>query len=132
MTNEERPPKERVVLDQPETQNLLGLLLRNMLEVNLADEANYNRIRGTKGDVQVQAGDMVITLRLDGQGLTIISGAQDQPKASVRGGMGAFLNVARGGGVVGPVLSGHIKIKGNPLLLLKLMPLLRAPKEVES
>ena len=129
MTGEDRLPQhERVVLDHPETQNLLGLLLQNMLEANLSDDATHDRVRKVRSDVQVQAGQMVVTLRLDGGRLTIISGPTDAPKARVSDGMATFLSVARGSGFVGPVLSGRIKVGGNLLLLLKLMPLLQVSK----
>jgi hypothetical protein len=129
MTSEDHPQTEaRVVLDHPETQNLLGLLLRTILENNLSDEAIYARVRAVRGEVQVQAGEMVITLRFEEGRVTIVSGPSESPRASVRGDMGAFLGVARGTGVVGPFLSGAVKIGGNPLLLLKLIPLLQVKK----
>ena len=129
MTDDNRlAPEDRVVLDQPETQNLLGLLLHNIVATNLADDAKYARVRAAGGDVRVQAGEMVVTLRLGDGRLTIIAGPRENPRAQVKGDMGSFLKVARGVGVVGPVLSGSIRIRGNPFLLLKLMPLLQVSR----
>jgi len=118
-------PAERVVVDQPEKQNLLGLLMRNILATNLADEAKYARVRDVTADILIQAGEMIVTLRLDGGRLTIITGPTEHPKAKVRGGMSALLGVASGGGVVGPFLRGTIRASGNMLLLLKILPLIK-------
>lgn len=116
---------QRVVVDHPETQNLLGLLVQNILANNMADDAKYARVRSLTADVQVQAGDMVVTLRFGDGKLTIVAGPCARPRASVRGEMGSFLRVATGGGVIGPVLSGGVRIGGNPFMLLKLLPLLQ-------
>lgn len=124
-TDEENP--DRVVVDQPERQNLLGLLMQNILAANLADEAKRSRVRALKADIQVQAGEMIVTLRLDNGRVTIMEGPTEQPKAGVRGDMGALLGVASGGAIVGPFLRGDIRTSGNPLLLLKILPLIRRP-----
>lgn len=118
---------DRVVVDQPERQNLLGLLMQNILAANLADEAKYARVRTTKADIQVQAGEMIVTLRLDDGKMTIIEGPTESPKASVRGDMAALLSVASGGGIVGPFFRGDVRASGNVLLLLKILPLIRRP-----
>jgi hypothetical protein len=39
--------------------------------------------------------------------------------------MQALMNVALGGGLVGPWLAGRLRTRGNPLLLLKVLPLMR-------
>ncbi len=124
---------ERVIVDQPEMQNLLALLLRNILEANMADDAKYSKVSKLEGDVQVQAGQMVVTMRFGDGRLTLVKGPSESPRASVRGDMGSFLEIARGGGVVVPFLSGAVSIGGNPFVLLKLMPLLKVPEgEVAS
>jgi hypothetical protein len=120
---------ERVVVDQPETQSLLGLLMRNILADNMADDTKYARVRDLVADIQVQASDMVVTLRFAGGTLTIVKGPSEKPRARVRGGLGAFLRVATGGGVIGPVLAGEIAIGGNPFVLLRLLPLLHVASE---
>ncbi len=127
MTDEKKleVPRDRVVVDKPERQNLLGLLMRNILKKNLGNEANYARVRAVKGDVQVKAGEMVITLRFDSGQLTIINGPTESPRATVRGDMAALLGVVSGGKLVSPMLFGAIRIGGNPLLLLKILPLIR-------
>lgn len=117
----------RVVLDRPERQNLLGLLLQGMLQTNLASGRHDGSLRGVEGDIQVQAGDMIATLRFGGGAVTILAGPSDRARARVKGDMAAFLGVASGGGLMGPLLRGEIVFGGNPLLLLKLLPLIKPP-----
>lgn len=131
MTKDEES-SDRVIVDQPERQNLLGLLMQNILAANLADEAKYSKVRATKADIQVQAGEMVVTLRLDDGKLTIIAGPTESPKAKVRGEMAALLSVASGGGIVGPFLKGDVRASGNLLLLLKILPLIRRPDDASE
>lgn len=117
----------RVVLDQPERQTLLGLLMKGMIEANLASGAHDDSLRGVEGDIEVRAGDMVATLRLGKGVVTILAGPAEKARARVKGDMAAFLGVASGGGLVGPLLRGEIGFGGNPFLLLKLLPLIKAP-----
>lgn len=95
----------------------------------MADDGKYSKVAKLEGDVQVQAGQMIVTLRFGDGRLTLVKGPSDSPRARVKGDMGPFLEIARGGGVVLPFLSGAVSIGGNPFLLLKLMPLLQVPDE---
>jgi len=117
----------QVVLDEPERQNLLGLLIKDMIAANLAGGGHDGGLRSATGDIQVQAGAMVVTIRLGGGTVTILAGPSERPAARVKGDMAAFLGVASGGGLVGPLLRGEIGFGGNPFLLLKLLPLIKAP-----
>jgi hypothetical protein len=118
-----------VVVDDLEHQNLLGLLMKELLAANLADDAIHARVKNLKGDIQVGASDMVITMRFSGGQLTLLSGPSDNPRARVSGDMSALLGVCSGAGLVAPVLSGAIKIGGNPFLLLKILPLIKQPSD---
>jgi len=122
-----RAPGERVVIDRPETMNLLGLLMKGLLAANLADERKYSRAKKLEGDVAVKAGEMVITLRFHDGLLTILRGPMEKPRARVRGTMAALLAVVINKGLVGRVLSGQMMIGGNPFFLLKILPLIREP-----
>ncbi len=128
MGNTEKEPADRVVVEDPEHTNLLGLLMRDLVASNLAREETYERVRGMEGDIQVRAGGMVVTMRFGGGQMRIIEGEQKDPRASVAGSMPALLSVVTGGGMLGPLLSGAIKIGGNPFALLKVLPLIKAPE----
>ncbi|MBW2262109.1 MAG: hypothetical protein JRG91_09065 [Deltaproteobacteria bacterium] len=123
-----KEPAERVVVEDPEHTNLLGLLMKNLAASNLANESTYERVRGMEGDIQIRAGDMVVTMRFGGGQLRIIEGEQEKPRARVQGSMPALLSVVTGGGMIGPLLSGAIKIGGNPFTLLKVLPIIQAPE----
>ena len=95
----------------------------------MADDETYRRVRGLRGDIEVGAGDMAVTLRFSEGTLTIISGTVEKPRARVAGDMSALLGIVGGGGLVGPVLSGAVRIGGNPFVLLKLLPLMKKPTD---
>lgn len=116
-----------VALEQAEQANLLGLLIQGLLGDNLARAGCRRRVRSLQGrTVFVGAGQMGVTLRFDEGGVTIATGSSGRPEASVRGSMTALLGMVTGqSGLVWPVLSGKVKIRGNPFLLLRMLPLIR-------
>ncbi len=115
-----------VVVEGPETMNLLGLLLRSILERNLADPAKAGRAARLRGEVAVRGGKMRVTLKFAEGSITITRAAAAKPRARVEGSLAAFLGVARGKGLAGAWLSGRLSAKGNLLFLLKILPLLRS------
>ena len=118
----------RVEVEHPESISLMGLLMRGLIEENLRIEANARRVARMRGDVAVQAGGMAVTLSFGDGGVTIRGGTPEHPAARVSGGMEDLLGMVTGGGLVGPVLSGRVRIGGNPFMLLRILPLIRAPR----
>lgn len=108
--------------------NLLGLLLAQVIGRNLATETGARRSRALRGAVGVTAGKMSITLRFGNGPLTMARGLDGRLDAAVRGGLDGLLQVSLGRSVVGAFLGGAVRFSGNPLLLLRLVPLLRAPR----
>lgn len=121
-------PEERVVVVDPPRMNLLGLLMRGLLASNLADPVLYARARALCGDVRVEAGTMAVTLRFDGKRIVITLSGDGRPRARVRGSMSALLGMVAGNGIVAPVLTRAVRIGGNPFMLLRMLPLIQAPK----
>ena len=129
-----------VEVDRPEHMNILGLLMRGLLETNLKQPRLANRARHLKGDVAVRAGHMSVTLRFEGTRLLILADAHKpgsraadepppkKPRARVQGDMTALLEMVAGGGLVAPVVSRRVQVSGNLLMLLKMLPLIRAPR----
>ena len=123
-----------VTVHRPERMNLLGLLMRGLLATNLERPELRLRAEKLRGHVAVRAGDMQVTLSFGADGVHIHSPDTDAdatvgsggPRARVRGDMKALLGVVTGAGMVGPVLTGRIRIGGNPFLLLRVLPLIRA------
>ena len=119
-----------VTLERPERMCLIGLLLRGVLESNIATEKGGARARKIAGEIEVNAGGMTITLCFADGRLTIRQGKSEKPRARVSGSLPALLAVSRGGGVVAPFLRRQIRIGGNPFLMLKMLPLMRAPRAI--
>ena len=121
-----RPSAASVVIEAPETMNLLGLLLRSILERNLADPAKASRASRLRGEIAIRGGRMRVTLKFAEGGITITRTAAARPRARVEGSLAGFLGVAQGKGLVSAWLSGRLSAKGNLLFLLKMLPLLRS------
>lgn len=116
----------RVVVDQPEEMNLLGLLMRGLLAANLADDRLHAKACRMAGDVLVRAGRMAVTLRFGDGRITIVRGDAGASRARVSGGMTDLLGVVAEGRMVWPFLAGRLKIGGNPFVLLGMLPLIKA------
>ncbi len=115
---------EHVSIDDLPRMNLLGLFLGNIIGRNLEQPAQMKRLSKAKGNIIVHAGTMTVSLCFSGGKLTILRGSVAEANASVSGTMDSLMGMALGRGMVGMVLAGRIKIKGNPFLLLKIKPLL--------
>lgn len=114
-----------VTIDDPPRMNLLGLILGNIIERNLADPARQRGAARLRGDVVVQAGEMIVTLSFAESGVTVRRGAAARPRAAVRGSLDTLMGLALGRGMVGPVLAGRLKPQGSLLQLLRMRRLLR-------
>lgn len=118
----------QLTIDQPEQMNLLGLMLGSLIERNLATPAGERALRGLSGSVLVGAGPMRVTLELDADGVRITRAAARRPDAELRASLATFARIAVDGSLLGmlaPVATGRLTVRGNPLLLLRLRPLLR-------
>ena len=116
----------RVIIDDPPSMSLLGLMLGNIIDRQSDRPEVVKRLQKLRGALVVEAGHMTITMQFGDGKVTIKRGPVDSPKAKVRGSMSAMLDISLGGGMVGPYLSGRIKTRGSLLMLLRVLPLLRA------
>jgi hypothetical protein len=114
-----------VIIEDPEHMSILGLLMRGLLETNLARPANAARAARLDGDVAVRAGSMGVTLRFGGGRVVILRDPGSKPRARVQGDMASLLTLVTGGGMAAPVLSRRVRVGGNLLMLLKMLPLIR-------
>jgi len=117
------------LIENPEGASLMALLMGDMIERSLQDPAVREGVRSLRGDVEVRAGRMVVTLRFARSGVSIVTGPSERPRARVEGTLVALLGVALGAGVIGPFLAGAIKVGGNPFVLLRVLPLIRARRK---
>ena len=112
-----------VVLDHPETMNMLGLIMKMILERNLQDPDMAATASQTKGNLRLGAGPMKATLSFEGQRLVIKRDWETRSRAKCAASLDTFLRIGLGGNPVIPFLQGKVKIGGNIFWLLILMPL---------
>lgn len=117
--------ENEVTIEDPARMNLLGLILGSIIERNLVDAQKRRRFEKLSGKVVVQASEMIITLKFERGKLRIARGPVEGAKAQVRGSLEELMNLALGGGMVGPWLAGRLKTRGSLLLLLKMRRLLQ-------
>jgi len=117
-----------VRVEDPERMNLMGLLMRGLLETSLKSAAGQRAARKLRGDVRVNAGTMGVTLSFTENEIVLRGGESGKPRAYVRGEMKPLLEMVAGGSLVGPVLRRKVKVGGNLLMLLRLLPLIRPAK----
>jgi ABC-2 type transport system ATP-binding protein len=139
-TMEAGEPSEAVTLVKVEaehTQDALVNLIRfinekdlniasmEILEPNLEKPEVGRRAARLAAEVAVQAGEMKVTLAFQAGAVQVRRGRSARPRASVQGSLAALTDLALGGGLVGPVLSGRLRPRGSLLLLLRLRKLLQ-------
>lgn len=122
------PASPVVHVEAPERMNLMGLLMRGLLEAALRNDRVRRRARRLRGDVRIAAGTMSVTLRFTKERISLLADVATPARATVRGGMKPLLELVAGEGLVRPVLSGKVRVRGNLLLLLRMLPLIRAPR----
>ncbi len=124
--------EERVVLDNPRTMNLLGLLMQGLLEGNLKSVARQRILRRLRGDVQVRAGKMTATLRFADGRITILAGRSPKPKAWVKGTMTGMLGLITATDPIRPLVTRTVTFGGNPLWLAAVVPLVISDQAVKD
>jgi hypothetical protein len=113
-------------IERRDEMSLLGLMLGELLEANLATPRGAAIAGPLRGGIGVRAGGMAVTIRFDRGRVTVARGIDAGARARVKGSLDALLQVALGRGAVRAFLAGEIGIGGNPLFLLRALPLLRA------
>ena len=83
--------------------------------------------QSVEGDIQVQAGKMIVTLSFGKGRLTIVKGPSARAQAWVRGSMTGMLNLVTATDLVRPFALRQVHFGGNLLLLLRVLPLVVAP-----
>ncbi len=115
-----------VVFRTPGEMNLLGYILRSLVEKNLNTPKGARALLKMTGTVLVGASKMRLTLDFSGEDLVMEVGARGKPDVRVVGSMDALLGVSLGKGMVWPVLTRRLKVGGKVWRLLRMLPLLKA------
>lgn len=109
--------------------NLLGLMLGGVVASNLASPKGAALASRLTGALGITSGKMSITLGFKGGEVTVSRGLENNLKSHVRGSLNALLEISLGRSPISAFLTGDVSFKGNPFFLLKLVPLLRSPKD---
>ncbi len=112
-----------VEIKKGEELNGLGVMLKEIMDTNLRDHKKYKSVEKLKGSVVIREASTGVAVTLNfGQGkVEIQNDAIDKPTAYMEAG---FENLAYiSSGQLSPIvamLTGKLKARGNPLLLLKI------------
>jgi len=111
-----------IKIEQAESVNLLGLILKNIIQKNLQKPRIAQMVNGLSSSINIKAGRMKANIRFKDGDIIISSGFSERADASVKGTMSAFIDMGLRRNIIKRFLKGDVKIGGN---VLKLLPLLR-------
>ncbi len=120
----------RVVFAPPERMNLLGHILRSLLERALSEPRLARRMRKVERPIEIRASAMRLLLHVSGEEVILRVPEAGQPEARpvarVWGDLEALLALTLGRGLVRNFLRGRLRVGGRVWRLLPLLSLLRA------
>ena len=118
-------PDSRVTVVDPERMNLLGLMLRSVIDRRLANPMTARLTQFLRGDIVVNASGMEVTLRfMKGRVEITREPPAKKPVCEIRGSLAGMLDAALGRNRVRRFMSGELRPRGRPLPLLQLLLLL--------
>jgi hypothetical protein len=120
----------KVVFVPPERMNLLGYILRSLLERALTIPRQARRVRKLKGPIEIRASSMRIVLAATGEEVVLRVPDTGEPGprsvARVQGDLDALLSLALGRRFARNMIRGRLRVGGRVWRLLPLLFLLRA------
>jgi putative sterol carrier protein len=105
-----------------EELNGLGVMLKEIMDINLKDTKRYKSVEKVKGSVVIKesTSGVAVTLYLDQGKLELQNDAIAKPTAYMEAGFENLAHISSGQlNPVVAILTGKVKSRGNPLLLLK-------------
>ena len=106
-----------------EDLNGLGVMLKDIMDTNLKDLRKYRSVEKVKGSVVIKesTSGVAVTLYLDQGRLELQNDAIAKPTAYMEAGFENLAHISSGQlSPVVAILTGKLKSRGNPLLLLKI------------
>jgi putative sterol carrier protein len=106
-----------------EELNGLGTMLKEIMDINLKDPEKYKTIEKLKGSVVIResTSGVAVTLYLDQGELRLQNDAIAKPTAYMEAGFENLARISSGQlNSIVAILTGKLKSRGNPLLLLKI------------
>ncbi len=111
-----------VELQTGEELNGLGAMLKEIMDTNLKNPKKHKSIENVKGSVVIKesTSGVAVTLHLDRGKLELQNDAIDGATAYMEAGFENLANISSGKlNPVVAILTGKVKSRGNPLILLK-------------
>ena len=106
-----------------EELNGLGVMLKEIMDTNLKDGKKYKSVEKVKGSVVIKesTSGVAVTMYLDQGRLELQNDAIAKPTAYMEAGFENLAHISSGQlSPVVAILTGKLKSRGNPLLLLKI------------
>jgi putative sterol carrier protein len=116
-----------VNVKEREELNGLGVMLKEIMDTNLKDPLKYKSVEKVKGSVVIKesTSGVAVTLNLDQGKLELQNDAIARPTAYMEAGFENLAHISSGQlNPVVAILTGKVKSRGNPLLLLKVSKLM--------
>jgi hypothetical protein len=115
-----------VHVEDPERMNLLGLILAQVLERQLADDRRARWVRGLDATIAVKSGGMAVTVALaPGRPVRLTRTEVDAPTASMEAPLDVLADLALSRRLVVHALRRRFSLSGNLPTLLRFWQLLR-------
>jgi putative sterol carrier protein len=112
-----------VRVKEGEELNGLGVMLKEIMDTNLKDTNKYKSIEKVKGSVVIKesTSGVAVTLYLDQGKLELQNDAVTKSTAYMEAGFENLAHISSGQlNPIVAILTGRLKSRGNPLLLLKI------------
>ena len=118
-----------IKVKEGEELNGLGMMLKDIMDTNLADPEKHKSLEEVKASVVVResTSGVAVTLYLNRGELELRNDAIDKPTAYMEAGFENLAHISAGQlNPVVAILTGRLKSRGNPLLLLKISRIMAA------
>jgi putative sterol carrier protein len=112
-----------IKVKEGEELNGLGAMLKEIMDTNLRDTNKYKSIEKVKGSVVIResTSGVAVTLHLNQGTLELHNDAIAKPTAYMEAGFENLAHISAGQlNPIVAILTGRLKSRGNPLLLLKI------------
>ena len=110
----------QVQVEDIDEMNLLGLFMKAALE----DRVHAVESAGLNGDIALSAGEMSVTMSFSPERVVIRKG-MERPRAHLKGSLEDVIALGRGK-VASRVLTGRVRVSGNPVAALPLAKVFRS------
>jgi putative sterol carrier protein len=118
-----------IKVKEGEDLNGLGVMLKEIMDTNLADPEKHRSVGKVKASVVIResTSGVAVTLHLDQGRLELQNDAMARPTAYMEAGFENLAHISAGQlNPIVAILTGRLKSRGNPLLLLKISKIMVA------